>query len=694
MSVSISVIVCTHDRPQALRRAIDSVIGQDPPACELICVCDGPGAESAYTPSELERARQAGVEMRWISRDAPSLPASRNAGIDAARGDVVLLLDDDCRLGPGVLGRLADLYAADAAGRVDGIGLPLRESSAPPRGQRLWDLLGRLLGRRRWANRPVRSERIRLPSSLRGRLTAAQSLRGGGISLRRCVAAAERFWEGLGGYALGEDLEFCLRAGRRRALFEARGLRIEHDGGEHTGRPDAFRRGRQYVRNLYRIARRTTRWGPGERMLLGVDFLSLLLRCLLWTLAGREGPRRMGEGMAWGLIEAALRRVRTAMVGPARPPRERTLLLLMAGCQRGGAEQSACDLARGLGERQWRVDAIALRAGGEMAGQFRAVCEDFEQGLQRGRFDGLCAFRLAARLRRGRYAAVLYLDAFANVLGYGLAGAVLAGESASRLLWLHACPGHGESGGRLEGYQRRLRRAEPWLDGVIACAAWVLPHLRRLGFPPARLAAVPNGVDVLRFSAGDDADARRRLGVSAHAPLVVQVGNRWPERDPLWLVRAFGRARQRCADARLVLAGRGMDAEDVRSEARSAGCPQAVHTPGAWADVPDLLAAARVFVLASRHETHSIAVLEAMAAGKAIVVTDIPAFEGVIEHRRNGLVVPFADETALADAIVELLGDDDLRKRLALAAREDARLYDSHDTARRFEQQLLHLSRL
>ncbi|MDP6310331.1 MAG: glycosyltransferase, partial [Prochlorococcaceae cyanobacterium ETNP14_MAG_4] len=83
------------------------------------------------------------------------------------------------------------------------------------------------------------------------------------------------------------------------------------------------------------------------------------------------------------------------------------------------------------------------------------------------------------------------------------------------------------------------------------------------------------------------------------------------------------------------------------------------------------LAAASVFVLPSRFEGMPNALLEAMAAGLSVIVTDAsPGPLEVVEDRRCGIVVPSEDPHALAEAMSELVEDGDLRNRLGIAARE------------------------
>ena len=86
-------------------------------------------------------------------------------------------------------------------------------------------------------------------------------------------------------------------------------------------------------------------------------------------------------------------------------------------------------------------------------------------------------------------------------------------------------------------------------------------------------------------------------------------------------------------------------------------------------DLADWIRRAAVFVLPSRHEGISNALLEAQGAGVPAVVSDIPGNRAVVVDGETGLVVPAGDAEALARALIRLLSDPDLRRRLGAAAR-------------------------
>ena len=116
--------------------------------------------------------------------------------------------------------------------------------------------------------------------------------------------------------------------------------------------------------------------------------------------------------------------------------------------------------------------------------------------------------------------------------------------------------------------------------------------------------------------------------------------------------------------------GEGPDLHKLKAQCHSMGLDSVVTFMGYQNNVAEWLAACNIFVLPSLYEYHSIAVLEAMRSGKAIVATTVGGNTESITNGIEGIMVPPADSVALAEAIEKLLVDIDTRVRLGLAARK------------------------
>jgi glycosyltransferase involved in cell wall biosynthesis len=194
-----------------------------------------------------------------------------------------------------------------------------------------------------------------------------------------------------------------------------------------------------------------------------------------------------------------------------------------------------------------------------------------------------------------------------------------------------------------------------------------------------------HGLDPRALDLPSSDGVREELGIPPGAPLVGTVANFRVEKAHADLLRAAALVRRDIPDVRFVLVGQGPLEGQVRREAERLELDGNVIFAGFRTDVARVAAAFDVFALSSRHEGLSIALLEAMALGKPPVVTRVGGLPELVEHSRQGLLVPPADPSALAAGIVTVLRDDDLRTRLGQAARRRAADFDIRVAVRRME---------
>lgn len=289
----------------------------------------------------------------------------------------------------------------------------------------------------------------------------------------------------------------------------------------------------------------------------------------------------------------------------------------------------------------------------------------------------LDAPRAVLRLRR-----LLIDDGIALVHTHLQAGN-LVGRVAGRLAGIAVVssihnPDHEPEVWRAEGFrhpcrQRVLRAldgltARRCTDHLVAVSAYVAGCAHRaLRFPLARTTVVPNPVEL----AGDQAGPGDALPVPPGARIALSVARVVPQKGLLELVDAVARTDPR-HDLHLVVAGSTANAAHVtvvRTEAARRGIAERVHLVGPRRDVPTLLEAADVFVLSSRYEGFGIALAEAMAAGRPCVVSDIPAFEELVDDGRTGLLAGSAE--TMAAGIERVLDDPAFAARLGSAAADD-----------------------
>jgi glycosyltransferase involved in cell wall biosynthesis len=212
--------------------------------------------------------------------------------------------------------------------------------------------------------------------------------------------------------------------------------------------------------------------------------------------------------------------------------------------------------------------------------------------------------------------------------------------------------------------------------------------LRPSGRAGERTDVIPSGVDTDRFAPSSTrAAAKASLGLTAERPLIGTVGRLEPRKGTSTLLAALAvlRAGGR-HDAALVVVGDGPLRAELAADAERLGVASHVQLLGDRSDVRDVLEALDVFVLPSRTEGMSNALLEGMAMALPVVATAVGGTPEVIADGKSGLLVPADDPKAMAAAIARLLDDAAFATRLGAAARATVEeRYGARNMVRRLE---------
>ncbi len=351
-------------------------------------------------------------------------------------------------------------------------------------------------------------------------------------------------------------------------------------------------------------------------------------------------------------------------------------LMLITDLKTGGVPLHVYRLATALDRSEFDVRVACLSPPGEVSALLnRAGIPTFACNAA-GPWDGRALWRLARWIRSERpdvlHALLFHANTAACVVG------PLAGVPPRRIITEIQTveierPWHLTVGGMT---CRGCRR-------VVGNAPAVVEHLHHRAHVPApRLRCIPGGVDVSRFADAAPLD-RDSLGIPGKATLVLWTGRLDPVKGLADLVDAVAVLN----DPRVFvgLVGEGDDEPALRRQIDRAGLTDRVQLLGRRDDVPRLLATADVFAFPSLTEGLPNALLEAMAAARPIVATDVPGCRDLITNERTGLLVPPRRPDELARGLRRLIDDAELAARLGRAARRlVADRYDFSVTVARY----------
>jgi glycosyltransferase involved in cell wall biosynthesis len=321
----------------------------------------------------------------------------------------------------------------------------------------------------------------------------------------------------------------------------------------------------------------------------------------------------------------------------------------MAG---GGAERQLGYLVRGLARRGWAVHVAVVFPDVNDALLTASGCQVHRIG-GRGRFDPAIALQLARLVHRLRPIVAQTWLAPMDVLG----GAV---ATALGVPWIISERSSAESypPSLLHRVRARLgRRASAWIANSDAGAA----YWRGMGADPARVHVVSNGVPLDAIDAAPAAP-RAETGEA----LVAYVGRLSPEKNLPLLLDALAVLMRR-RPARAVLCGDGRLRAVIQSRASALGIADRVLLPGFVPDVWSRLKSSDVMVALSAFEGHPNAVLEAMACGVPLVVSDIAAHRALLDETSARFVGESADVIAAAIESAIVAGRSAERTRRARA---------------------------
>lgn len=226
-------------------------------------------------------------------------------------------------------------------------------------------------------------------------------------------------------------------------------------------------------------------------------------------------------------------------------------------------------------------------------------------------------------------------------------------------------------------YYTAERLAARWTDGLIVMNGEDYENARRMGFEPGKNLFYVHGVgvDLSSFTASPAANIiRQELGLATSDVVVTCVAEMIPRKNHDFLLDAWKLTAATHSCCHLLLVGTGEIKSYLEEKVKQDKIPR-VQFLGFRRDVPEILCESDIVTLTSKHEGLPRCLMEAMAAGKPVVATNVRGNRDLVEDGRTGFLVELGDVLGLTAALERLMLDPGLRASMGAAGREKIRDY-------------------
>jgi glycosyltransferase involved in cell wall biosynthesis len=344
------------------------------------------------------------------------------------------------------------------------------------------------------------------------------------------------------------------------------------------------------------------------------------------------------------------------------------IVFLITDCDFGGAEKMLYELCRGL-NKSFPIQVLALKR----KGHFGRMIEELGIPVK--------SYNLAPSLGLGYYFGLVSVflrirsdlvemnpDIIQGILFQGNFFAKLAGRLAgikNILCSLHTFD-RGSAKVILEKLTNRMAQRY-----IVVSDALKVFCAEKFSIPLAKISVVRNGIQLEQF-APLGKELREKLGVKSEGPVIGAIGRLHREKGIDVLIRAFSRLASEMPGLSLLIIGDGPEKNSLEEMAKNSGIMDRIIFTGFLPEAEKYLPLFDLFILPSRIEAMPIALMQAMAAGKAIVATNVGAVSELVKDNESAMLVPPEDESLMSRAIAKLLRDPELSRKLGAAAKAKA----------------------
>ncbi len=348
------------------------------------------------------------------------------------------------------------------------------------------------------------------------------------------------------------------------------------------------------------------------------------------------------------------------------------ILFILQTFRTGGSERVVKDLCENLSSRKFQPFVISL-TDGEMHEEFRnlgipTVCIH-KQGK-----DALETIRKVSSYCSQNHIQLINAHHMTPFF-YGFFAAKL--NRCKLLYTAHSC-------WEVEGVKKYWPAVGKFMlkfsEGGIGISRDVSDSIhRKYGLNYTKVFTIQNSINISRFETAETVfDKKKEFGFKNEDRVIGSVGSLKRQKNYPNLIAAFNLIKQRMDHVKLLIVGEGKRRSDLMNLIEKLGLVNDVIIAGSRSDIPELMQIMDVYCLPSDMEGIPLTLLEAMAASRPIVGTDIIGIRDVVANEKTGLLVPPNDPQALSRALIRILQSQSLSKMLSANAQRY--VHEKHDT--------------
>lgn len=340
------------------------------------------------------------------------------------------------------------------------------------------------------------------------------------------------------------------------------------------------------------------------------------------------------------------------------------VLQLVEGFNFGGAETKLLELVKHMDKDRFETTVVSLGLGNEIEDKFHNELDCRVMTFQRQK---QIDFKLLARvrdfIRDEKIDIVMTTLFYADVLGAmagksGGAKGVFSWETISSPKWLVP---H-----RLWSYRYAIRRADKVISVSKATATWLVEK-RKVN--PGKVMIIPYGVNLDKFNSTIKSVTRRSIGVNDDDIVIGQVSRLNEQKGHTYLIDAAPAIIAKQPKVKFVLVGDGPLRAELTQHIKANGVEDHFILLGFRQDVHEILPLFDVFTLPSLYEGLPNVVLEAMACALPVVATPVDGTKEAVIDKETGFLVPVGDVEQLAEKLLDVVSNDELKLKLGMAGR-------------------------